>query len=31
MGVSGVLLEAGVLVGMAVVFFAIGAWRFRFE
>jgi ABC-2 type transport system permease protein len=31
MGLSGVLLQSGVLVGMAVVYFAIGAWRFKFE
>jgi ABC-2 type transport system permease protein len=29
--VGGVLLEAGVLAGFAVVFFAIGVWRFRYE
>ena len=30
-GVSGILLEAGVLVGFAAVFFAVGVWRFRYE
>ncbi|MFN2302863.1 MAG: ABC transporter permease [Anaerolineales bacterium] len=30
-GVSGVLLESGVLLGFAVVFFVIGVWRFRYE
>jgi ABC-2 type transport system permease protein len=30
-GVSGVLLEAGVLLGFAAVFFAVGVWRFRYE
>ena len=29
--VGGVLLEAGVLAGFAVVFFAVGVWRFRYE
>lgn len=29
--VGGVLLEAGVLAGFAVVFFAIGVWRFHYE
>lgn len=31
MGPSGVLVQSGVLVGMAVLYFAIGAWRFKFE
>jgi len=31
LGVESVLLPAGVLLGMAVVFFVIGARRFRFE
>ena len=30
-GVSGVLLETGVLLGFALVFFIIGVWRFRYE
>jgi ABC-2 type transport system permease protein len=30
-GVSGVLLESGVLLGFALVFFLIGVWRFRYE
>ena len=30
-GLSGVTLEAGVLLGFALVFFAIGVWRFRYE
>ena len=30
-GLSDILLEAAVLVGFAVVFFAIGVWRFRYE
>ncbi|MCL7455390.1 MAG: ABC transporter permease, partial [Anaerolineae bacterium] len=30
-GLSGVLLEAGVLLGFAVLFFAVGVWRFRYE
>lgn len=30
-GVEGVLLPSAVLVGFAVVFFAIGVWRFRSE
>jgi ABC-2 type transport system permease protein len=28
---DGVLLEAGVLLGFAAVFFALGVWRFRYE
>jgi ABC-2 type transport system permease protein len=31
MGLEGVLMQAGILLGMAVLFFAIGAWRFKFE
>jgi ABC-2 type transport system permease protein len=30
-GLEGVLLEAGVLLGFAVLFFAVGVWRFRYE
>ena len=30
-GVSGVLLESGVLAGFAIVFFLLGLWRFRYE
>jgi ABC-2 type transport system permease protein len=30
-GLSGVLLESGVLLGFALVFFVIGVWRFRYE
>jgi ABC-2 type transport system permease protein len=29
--VAGILLEAAVLAGFAVVFFAVGVWRFRYE
>ena len=31
MGLEGVLVPVGVLIFMAVLFFAIGAWRFKFE
>jgi ABC-2 type transport system permease protein len=31
LGTADVLLESGVLLGFAVVFFAIGVWRFRYE
>lgn len=31
LGVSDILPQAGVLVGMAVVYFVIGAWRFKFD
>jgi ABC-2 type transport system permease protein len=31
MGLEGVLTQAGILLGMAVLFFVIGAWRFKFE
>ncbi len=30
-GVAEIATELGVLVGMAVVFFALGVWRFRYE
>jgi ABC-2 type transport system permease protein len=30
-GLSGVLLESGILMGFALLFFAVGVWRFRFE
>jgi ABC-2 type transport system permease protein len=30
-GVAGILPEAGVLLGFALVFFVIGIWRFRYE
>jgi ABC-2 type transport system permease protein len=30
-GLSGVLLPSGILLGFAIVFFAIGVWRFRYE
>ncbi|MCA9936364.1 MAG: ABC transporter permease [Ardenticatenaceae bacterium] len=30
-GLAGILPEAGVLLGFAVVFFVLGVWRFRFE
>jgi ABC-2 type transport system permease protein len=30
-GLSAILPEAGVLLGFAVVFLAIGVWRFRYE
>jgi ABC-2 type transport system permease protein len=30
-GLSAVLPEAAVLLGFAVVFYAIGIWRFRYE
>jgi ABC-2 type transport system permease protein len=30
-GLSGVLLESGILLGFALVFFAIGVWRFKYE
>jgi ABC-2 type transport system permease protein len=30
-GLSAVLPEAGVLLGFAVVFFAVGVWRFKYE
>lgn len=31
LGLSSVLLPAAIMVGYAIVFFALGAWRFRFE
>jgi ABC-2 type transport system permease protein len=31
MGMEGVLMPSAVLLGMTVLFFAIGAWRFKFE
>ncbi|MBW6466580.1 MAG: ABC transporter permease [Brevefilum sp.] len=30
-GLSGVLLECGILLGFALVFFLIGVWRFKYE
>lgn len=30
-GLSGVLLESGILLGFALLFFAIGVWRFKYE
>ena len=30
-GAAGILLESGVLLGFAAVFFVIGIWRFRYE
>jgi ABC-2 type transport system permease protein len=30
-GVPGILLEGGVLLGFALLFFGIGVWRFRYE
>jgi ABC-2 type transport system permease protein len=30
-GLEGVLLESAILLGFALVFFAIGVWRFRYE
>lgn len=30
-GLSAIMLEAGVLLGFAAVFFVIGVWRFRYE
>jgi ABC-2 type transport system permease protein len=30
-GPSGVLLECGVLLGFAALFFAVGVWRFKYE
>ena len=30
-GLAGVLPQAGVLIGFAAVFFAVGVWRFRYE
>lgn len=31
MGMEGVLMQSGILLGMAALFFVIGAWRFKFE
>lgn len=31
MGMEGVLMQSGILLGMAVLFFVVGAWRFKFE
>lgn len=31
MGLEGVLMQSGILLGMAVLFFVIGAWRFKYE
>jgi hypothetical protein len=31
MGIESILLEAAVLIGMAVLFFTIGAIRFKYE
>ena len=31
LGVTGVLPEAGVLLGFAALFFSIALWRFRFD
>jgi len=30
-GLAGVLPQAGVLLGFAAVFFAVGVWRFRYD
>jgi ABC-2 type transport system permease protein len=30
-GVQGILLEAGVLLGYAALFFVVGIWRFKYE
>jgi ABC-2 type transport system permease protein len=30
-GLQGVLLESGILLGFALVFFVVGVWRFRYE
>jgi len=30
-GLPEILPEAGVLLGFAVIFFSVGAWRFRYE
>jgi ABC-2 type transport system permease protein len=30
-GLSGVLLESGILLGFALIFFVIGVWRFRYD
>ena len=31
MGMEGVLMQSGILLGMALLFFVIGAWRFKYE
>jgi ABC-2 type transport system permease protein len=31
MGLEGVMTQSGILLGMAVLFFAIGAWRFKYQ
>lgn len=31
MGVTGILPEAGMLIGFAILFFGIGLWKFRYE
>ena len=31
MGMDGVLMQSGILLGMAVLFFVVGAWRFKYE
>ncbi len=31
MGMEGVLMQSGILLIMAVLFFAVGAWRFKYE
>ncbi|HSG42296.1 MAG TPA: ABC transporter permease [Anaerolineales bacterium] len=31
MGMDGVLMQSGILLGMAVLFFIVGAWRFKYE
>jgi len=31
MGMEGVLTQSGILLGMAVLFFIVGAWRFKYE
>ena len=31
MGMEGVLMQSGILLGMAVLFFIVGAWRFKYE
>ena len=31
MGMEGVVMQSGILLGMALLFFIIGAWRFKYE
>lgn len=31
MGMDGVLMQSGILLGMTVLFFVVGAWRFKYE